>query len=84
MTIQELKQIAEECWEGCDSCIEQDKQMWVSGFVTGVLRFVDIKPLPNSTELEELSKQMAEKFKKMIDIPPDYNQIITENFNDLI
>jgi hypothetical protein len=27
---------------------------------------------------------MGEKFKKMMDIPTEYNQIITDNFNDLI
>ena len=58
--------------------------MWVSGFVTGVLKFADIEPLPGPSELEELSQKMAEKFKKMVDIPSEYNQLITDNFNDLI
>jgi len=84
MTIKELKQIAEQSWEGCDGCTEQDKQMWISGFVSGVLKFTDIQPLPGPTELEELSQKMGEKFKKMMDIPTEYNQIITDNFNDLI
>ena len=43
MTLEELKQIAEQCWDGCDGCTEQDKQMWVNGFVTGVLQFTDIE-----------------------------------------
>jgi len=84
MTLEELKQIAEQCWDDCDGCTEQDKQMWVNGFVTGVLKFTDIESLPGPSELEELGRKMAEKFKKMVDIPPDYNQLITENFNDLI
>jgi hypothetical protein len=84
MTIQELKQVAELCWEGCDGCTEQDKVFWVNGFVRGVLKFTDIEPLLNPSELEELSRKMGEKFKKMVDIPPDYNQIITDNFKDLI
>jgi hypothetical protein len=84
MTIKELEQIAEQSWEGCDGCTEQDKQIWISGFVTGVLKFVDIEPLPGPTELEELSQKMGEKFKKMMDIPTEYNQIITDNFNDLV
>jgi hypothetical protein len=84
MTLEELKQIAEQCWDGCDGCTEQDKQMWVSGFVTGVLKFADIESLPSPSELEELSRKMAEKFKKMTNIPSEYNQLITENFNDLI
>ena len=84
MTIEELKEIAEQCWEGCDGCTEQDKQIWISGFVTGVLKFADIEPLPGPTELEEISQNMGEKFKKMADIPTEYNQIITDNFNELI
>lgn len=84
MTIQELKQVAKQCWEDCDGCTEQDKQMWVSGFVTATLRFADIESLPSPNELEELSQKMAEKFKKMVDIPPDYNELITDNFNDLV
>ena len=31
MTIQELKQVAEQCWEGCHGCTEQDKAFWVNG-----------------------------------------------------
>jgi len=84
MTIKELKQIAEQSWEGCDGCTEQDKQIWISGFVTGVLKFTDIEPLPGPTELEEIGQKMAEKFKNMVDIPPEYNQLITDNFNDLV
>ena len=84
MTIEDLKQIAEQSWEGCDGCTEQDKQIWISGFVTGVLKFTDIEPLHGPTELEELSRKMGEKFKKMMDIPTEYNQIITDNFDDLI
>ena len=51
MTVQELKQVAEQCWEGCHGCTEQDKAFWVNGFVAGVLKFTDIEPLPNQTEL---------------------------------
>lgn len=40
MAQQELKQItelAERMWEGCHHCDENDKQMWINGFVTGYL-----------------------------------------------
>ncbi|MFN5425433.1 MAG: hypothetical protein ACK5A2_08650 [Bacteroidota bacterium] len=33
-TLQEIKDLAERMWEGGD---ETDKQMWISGFVTGFL-----------------------------------------------
>ena len=37
MTQEELKKIAEESWEGCDSCTETDKQMYINGFVKAAL-----------------------------------------------
>ena len=36
-TLQEIKDLAERMWEGCDGCDETDKQMWISGFVKGFL-----------------------------------------------
>lgn len=50
----------------------------------GFENIADIEPLPGPTELEELNQKMGEKFKKMVDVPPDYNQLITDNFDDLI
>jgi len=84
MTTEELRQIAEESWEGCDECTESDKEFWINGFMRGAMLFGDIESLPGPSELEELGQKMAEKLKKMTDIPPDFNQIITENFNDLV
>jgi len=37
MILQEIKQLAESMWEGCHGCDENDKQMWINGFVTGYL-----------------------------------------------
>jgi hypothetical protein len=84
MKLDDLYQIAEQCWDGRDSCTEQDKKMWIDGFVSGVLKFADIESLPSPSELEEIGRKMGEKFKNMVGIPPDYNQLITENFKDLI
>jgi hypothetical protein len=84
MTIKELYEVAEQSWDDCDGCTKQAKEMWVSGFVAAAFRFADIKSLPSPNELEELSQKMAEKFKKIVDIPPDYNQLITDNFEDLV
>lgn len=36
-TLQEIRQLAERMWEGCHGCDENDKQMWINGFVTGYL-----------------------------------------------
>jgi hypothetical protein len=37
LTLEEIKQLAEKLWEGCDGCDEMDKYMWINGFVTGYL-----------------------------------------------
>ena len=37
MTLEELKKLAESYWEGCDGCDQNDKQMWISGFIAGYL-----------------------------------------------
>jgi len=36
-TLQEIRQLAERMWEGCDVCDETDKQMWINGFITGYI-----------------------------------------------
>ena len=35
MHLEQLKQLAEESWEGCDGCTEQDKNFWAKGFLSG-------------------------------------------------
>ena len=37
MTVQEIRKIAEDRWEGCHGCDEVDKQFWVNGFIHGYL-----------------------------------------------
>jgi hypothetical protein len=37
ITIEEIKNMAEQSWEGCHHCDEHDKQMWINGFITGYL-----------------------------------------------
>ena len=34
-TLQKIRELAESTWE--DGCDENDKQMWINGFVTGYL-----------------------------------------------
>lgn len=31
------KKLAEQTWEGCDGCDENDKNFWTSGFVQGYI-----------------------------------------------
>ena len=37
MSIEELKNKAEQSWVDCDGCIQDDKQMWISGYLAGAL-----------------------------------------------
>ena len=37
MNIEELRKKAEVAWEGCHHCDENDKNMWVNGYITGAL-----------------------------------------------
>ena len=44
LTLQEIKDLTERIkilaeirWEGCHHCTEEDKQMWINGFVTGYI-----------------------------------------------
>lgn len=30
---EKIKQLAEELWEGCHGCDENDKNMWINGFI---------------------------------------------------
>ena len=36
-TLKEIEKMAENQWEGCHHCTEDDKQMWINGFITGYL-----------------------------------------------
>lgn len=38
MSVEKLKEIAEEAWEGCDGCTEEDKHFWTNGFASGYAR----------------------------------------------
>ncbi len=37
LTLQEIRELAERMWEGCHHCTEQDKEMWINGFITGYI-----------------------------------------------
>jgi hypothetical protein len=37
MSIEELKNKAEKSWVGCDGCSQDDKQMWINGYLAGAL-----------------------------------------------
>ncbi len=33
-----VNRLAEEAWEGCDGCDENDKTFWINGFVHGYMK----------------------------------------------
>jgi hypothetical protein len=88
MTQEELYKIASDSWEGCDGCNENDRMFWINGFMKAANLFGDIDNLPNSQQLEEKGQLMGELFNKLIsnqqNLNPEYNKIISDNFNDLI
>lgn len=48
------------------------------------MMFTDIEKLPSSSELEEVGELLSEKFKRMVDIPSDFHEIINDNLFELI
>jgi hypothetical protein len=58
MTLQELNELAEQSWEGCDGCDENNKYFWIKGFQSGYNRAI-----PDEISDEEIEKA-AVKYKK--------------------
>jgi hypothetical protein len=54
MSIEELKNKAEQSWVDCDGCNQDDRQMWINGYLAGALSN-QIK-LPSDEEIEEGSR----------------------------
>ncbi len=46
--ISELQGMAEQAWEGCDGCTEQDKDIWLKGYIAGAMRFTNSKEIQPS------------------------------------
>lgn len=36
--LKQIQELGEQLWEGCDGCDENDKNMWINGFVKGYLQ----------------------------------------------
>lgn len=52
MNLEQLKQLAEESWEGCDGCTEQDEVIYKNGYVKGYNSA--ISELPKEISDEEI------------------------------
>ncbi len=58
MTRQEIEQLAETQWEGCQGCDENDKYFWINGFVVGYL----------NARVENLEEKVELGQKKIADL----------------
>ena len=56
LTLEQIKILADEMWEGCHGCDGMDKYMWTNGFITGAVSMLGT-PL---SEIEARMKEMDE------------------------
>ena len=72
MHLEQLKQLAEESWEGCDGCTEQDKNFWAKGFLSGhctatidcleFLQWLEVFRQAKQMEKEQITKAFDKGF----------------------
>jgi hypothetical protein len=88
MTHKELYEIANQKWEDCHGCNDNDKMFWINGFMKGAYLFGNIENLPNPQQIEEKGQTIGKLFNKLTsnqqDLNPEYQKIISDNFNDLL
>jgi len=48
-----LRKEAEDSWEGCDGCTDNDKSMWINGYIRGAL--ANQIELPTDEEIKKES-----------------------------
>ena len=53
LTLEQIKILADEMWEGCHGCDDMDKYMWTGGFVAGAISML-------GTPLSEIEAEMKE------------------------
>jgi hypothetical protein len=58
MKVEEIKQLAENAWEGCQGCDENDKYFWINGFTIGYL----------NARVDNLEKQIGASRNKIADM----------------
>jgi hypothetical protein len=58
MNVEEIKQLAESAWEGCQGCDENDKYFWINGFTIGYL----------NARVDNIEKQIEMSRDKIADI----------------
>jgi hypothetical protein len=63
MNIKELKNKAEQSWDGCDGCSQDDKQMWINGYLAGALS--NQIELPSDEKIIEQLKSIGDNEHKL-------------------
>lgn len=58
MTVEQIQQLAEKQWEGCQGCDNNDKNFWINGFVTGYL----------NARVDNIEDRIEKNRKKIADI----------------
>ena len=53
LTLEQIKILADEMWEGCRGCDDMDKYMWTNGFVIGAISMLGTPLSEIETELEK-------------------------------
>lgn len=88
MTKEELYRIAEEAWDGCDGCDENDKLFWINGFIRAANLFADVETLPSPDQLEEKGNLLGQMLNKLSDnqksLDTEFSDVIRDNFWSLV
>jgi hypothetical protein len=65
MTVEEIKKLAENSWEGCDGCDENDRHFWINGYVMGYL----------NAEVKNIENKIEKHREKISDLLINYNTL---------
>ena len=65
MTVEEIKKLAENAWEGCYGCDENDKHFWINGYVIGYL----------NAEVKNIENRIDKHREKISDLLINYNTL---------
>jgi hypothetical protein len=61
MTVEEIRKLAENSWEGCDGCDENDRHFWINGYVMGYLN-AEVKNIEN--RIDKHREKISDLFNK--------------------
>ena len=65
LTTDEINKLAEQRWEGCHHCDENDKYFWMNGFVMGYLEArVEYLEDKIKTQQDNISDMLINGYKK--------------------